>query len=129
VAVVNRIKELPNVHIHDPASFDPHRLFPEALQRLMCRSFRSETMRAVFEVLLVDRFQNHDDRSLEYFILEGWNAQSALPTHPDLLRDLSPSPIHIIPFAAFGSRSSEFAEGTILTSLSWPLTGVTPPSP
>ena len=47
------------------------------------------------------------------------NAHSALPPHPDRLRDLSPSPIRIIPFGASVSRSSEFAEGTILTSSSW----------
>jgi hypothetical protein len=129
VAVVNRIKELTNVHIHDPAPSHGHRLLPETRQRLMRRSPGPEAVRAVLEVLFVDGFQRHDDRPLEYLILEGRDTHSALPPHPDHLRDLSPLPIRIIPFGASVSRSFEFVEGAILTLSSSFLTGATPPLP
>ena len=51
-----------------------HRLSPEAVQRPMGRSSGAEAVRAVHEVLLVDRFQHHDDRPLENLILRGRDA-------------------------------------------------------
>ena len=81
------------------------------------------------QVCLEDRPQDQNHGHLHHAIADTRDAHSALPLHPDHLPDLLPSPIRIIRFAASVLRSSEFAEGTILTSLSWPLTGVTPPSP
>jgi hypothetical protein len=75
MAVVNRVKELANVHIHDPSASHVHRLLPQACYRLVCRSSGPEAMRTVLEVLLVDRFQHHDYSALEHFILERRNSQ------------------------------------------------------
>ncbi len=51
-----------------------HRLFPNRRQRLVRRSSGPEAVRTVQKVLLVDRFQQHDDRSLEYLVLKGWDS-------------------------------------------------------
>jgi hypothetical protein len=75
MSVVDRIKELADVDLHDPVSFRRHRLVPEALQRLMRRPSGAEAVRTVLEVLFVDGFEHHDDRTLEDLILKGWDAQ------------------------------------------------------
>jgi len=64
MSVVDRIEELSDIDLHDPAPFRRHRLLPEALQCLVCRSPGAETVRAVLEVLFVDGFEHHDDGTL-----------------------------------------------------------------
>ena len=71
MSVVDRIEEFSDIDLHDPAASRRHRLLPEAFQGLMRRPSRSEAVRTVLEVLLVDRFQDHDYRTLKHFILEG----------------------------------------------------------
>src|SRR5262245_14701146 len=68
------------------------------------------------QVGLEDRLQDHDRRHLRYAVLNARDTHSALPPYPDDLRDLSPSPIHIILSGISVSRSSKYAEETILTS-------------
>jgi hypothetical protein len=71
MAVVDRIKELSNIHVQDPAASHGHRLVPEGIQGLVRRTARAEAIRAVQEVLLVDRFQDHDHRPLKNLVFEG----------------------------------------------------------
>ena len=75
MGMVQRIKILPDIHIENPT--DPMRpaLTPYATQRFMSRSPRPKPIREALEVLLVDRFQQHDNRTLEHFVGNGW--------HPD----------------------------------------------
>ena len=103
VAVVHRIEKLPDVHVHDPAPSDPHRLLPEAVQRPMRRSSGPEAVRAVLEVLLVDRFQHHDDRPLEYLILEGRNPQRPSLGRRARLGDMDPPHRRCLVRAGLGS--------------------------
>jgi hypothetical protein len=81
------------------------------------------------QICLEDWPQDQNYSHLHDAIANTRDAHSALPLHPDRFPDLLPSPTRIIRSAASVSKSSEFAEGTIRTSLSWPLTGVTRPSP
>ena len=53
-----------------PLGTTAHQLVTKRGQRVVCRSARTEPVRAVQEVLFVDRFQQHDDRTLEEFILQ-----------------------------------------------------------
>ena len=75
MSVVDRIEEFSDIDLHDPAAPHRHRLLPEAFQGLVRRPSRAEAVRTVLEVLLVDRFQDHDDRTLKHLILEGRDAQ------------------------------------------------------
>ena len=129
MSVVDRIEELSDIDLHDPAAPRRHRLLPEAFQGLMRRPPGPEAIRTVLEVLFVDRFQDHDNRTLQHLILEGRNAPGALPPLPNQLRDSSPSPIRIIRSADNGSRSSGSAGESIQISSSDSLTGGMPPSP
>ena len=54
-----------------------HRLVSEKRQRLVCRSSGPKTVRAVHKVLFIDRFQQHDNRPLEYLVLQGGNSDRA----------------------------------------------------
>ena len=72
MAVVDRIEKLPNVRIST--------IQPPFISIVVARgpptpggrrSSRPEAVRAVQEVLLVDRFQHHDDRPLKDLVLEG----------------------------------------------------------
>jgi site-specific DNA recombinase len=70
MGMTQSVEEPPDVHLHQPAAAQSHRLLPQGLQRLMCRPPRPEAVRAVPKVLLIDRLQRHDDRPLEDFILQ-----------------------------------------------------------
>jgi hypothetical protein len=65
------IQELADVHFQDPATSCAHRLPPQTVQRLVRRPFGPKAVRARTKVLLVDRFQHHDDRPLEDLVLQG----------------------------------------------------------
>jgi hypothetical protein len=88
MAVIQMIEELPDIHLQHPAPFDIHQLTPEALQRLVCRSSGPEAIRAVQKVLLVDRFQQHDDRPLQDFILQRRDADGAGLSSRPAFRDV-----------------------------------------
>src|SRR5271157_4572060 len=75
MAMVDRIKELSNIHIQDPAASHRHRLVPQTLQGLVRRAAWAKTVRAVQEVLFVQGFQHHDHRPLKNLVLKGWNSQ------------------------------------------------------
>jgi site-specific DNA recombinase len=77
VVMIQVVKELADIHFEYPAALEAHRLLPKRLQGLVRRSFGPETIRAVREVVLVDRFQQHDDRPLENLVLQGWDSDRA----------------------------------------------------
>jgi hypothetical protein len=92
-------------------------------------AFQSKAIRMAIGLGFRDGVEAEQVEGLHGSIGHGRDTHSALPPHPDHLRDLSPSPIRIIPFGASASRSFVFTAGTILTLSSCSLTGVTPPSP
>jgi site-specific DNA recombinase len=77
VAMIQMIKELPDVHLQDPASPTALHLVSEGLQRLVRRSSAAEAVRAVQEVLFVEWLQQHDDRPLENLVLQGRDSERA----------------------------------------------------
>ena len=87
----------------------------DRVDRFMRISSRTKPIRAVQKVRFKDRFDHQHYCRLNKPVFDRWDTHSALPPHPNRLRDSSPSPIRIIPFGASASRSFEFAEGTILT--------------
>src|SRR6266850_560445 len=74
VSMIQRVEELADVHFHDPATSHTHRLPPKTVQRLMRRPSGPKAVRARTEVLLIDRFEHHDDRPLEDLVLESRDA-------------------------------------------------------
>ena len=70
---IERPKEVLDVELQHPAASHRHQPLPQGLQRLVCRSARTEAVRAVTEVLLVDRVQYHRHRALQHLVLEGRN--------------------------------------------------------
>src|SRR5271166_6646308 len=75
MAMVDRVKELSNVHIQDPAASHRHRLSPQSIQSLMRRASGTEAVRAVQKVLFVERLQHHDDRPLKNFVFKSRHSQ------------------------------------------------------
>ena len=77
--MIQVIEKLADIYLKHPAAFGPiaHHLVAERLERLVCRSSRSEAVRTVQEVLFVDRFQQHHDRPLEELVLQGGNSERA----------------------------------------------------
>jgi site-specific DNA recombinase len=70
VGLLQRVEELADVHLHQPAATQVHRLLPPGLQRLVRRPPGTEAVRAVHKVLLGDRLQHHDDRPLQDLVLQ-----------------------------------------------------------
>jgi hypothetical protein len=77
--MIQSVEELSDVHLQQPAATQVHGLLPQGLQRLMRRPPRPETVRAVQEVLLVDRLQRQHDRPLEDLILQSRYPEGAGP--------------------------------------------------
>src|SRR5262245_19097183 len=75
---VDAVEVSTDICIHDPAKTLRHAPLAELVQCLMRAATRSKAIRAVVEVLLVDRFEQHRDRSLDNLVLEHWLADRAL---------------------------------------------------
>src|SRR5262249_11496256 len=73
-----RIEGSPHIGLHDPAY--PLRQAPlaELMPCLMRAATLPKAIRAVVEVLLVDRCQPHRHRSLDSLVLERWRTDRAL---------------------------------------------------
>jgi hypothetical protein len=99
------------------------------VHRIRTAAFPPKAIGMTISQTLRDGIETEQVQCLHRPVAYRGDAHSALPPHPDHLRDLSPSPIRIIPFGASASRSFVVAAGTILTLSSCSLTGVTPPSP
>src|SRR5467141_2467804 len=67
---VNTIEISTHIGIHDPAHTLMHAPFASLMQCIVGAASWPKTIRAVGEVLLVDRFQQHGHRSLDHLILE-----------------------------------------------------------
>src|ERR1700730_8058279 len=77
LGMIQSVEKLPDVHFQNPATPHAHRLLPQGFERLVRRASRSKTIRAIHKVLLVDGFQNHDDRPLEDLILKSRDTDRA----------------------------------------------------
>ncbi len=77
MGMIQTVEEFSDVHLQNCTTCTVHRLLPKRLQRTVCRSPRPEAERAVVEVLLVDRFQQHDDRPLQDLVLQRGNPDRA----------------------------------------------------
>jgi len=77
--MIQVIEKLANIDLKHPAAswLTVHRLVAEGFQRIVCRSSGPETIRAVQEVLFINRLQQHDNRPLKDFILQGGNSEWA----------------------------------------------------
>src|SRR5262249_44745002 len=75
MTMIQPVEELPDVHFHQPATTQIHGLLPQSAQRVVRRSPWPETVRTVPKVLLVNRLQRHDDRSLKDFVFQRGNPQ------------------------------------------------------
>src|SRR5262245_22891260 len=75
---VDAVEGSPHIGLHDPAY--PLRQAPlaELMPCLMRAATLPKAIRAVVEVLLVDRFQPHRHRSLDSLVLERWRTDRAL---------------------------------------------------
>src|SRR5208337_1297479 len=91
MAMVDRIKELSNIHIQDPATSHRHRLVPQIIQSLVCRASGAEAVRAVQKVLFVERLQHHDHRALKNLTCKSGNSQRAGLARRACLGDVSSS--------------------------------------
>ena len=77
VAVIQIVEKLSDIHFKYKAAPTVHQLVPESFQRLMCRSPRPESVRALQKVVFVNRLQQHDNRALEDLILQCGNSERA----------------------------------------------------
>ena len=57
MGLVQGVEEFSDIHFHDPPASLVHRLFPERFEGLVCRAAGPKSVRAVMEILLVDRLQ------------------------------------------------------------------------
>src|SRR5689334_23136428 len=103
MTMIQRVNELPDVPFHQPATTQVHGLLPQSAQRVVRRPPWPETVRAVPKVLLVNRLQGHDDRSLKDFVFQRGNPQGP-GFGSRLLRDTHP---------AYGRRSVRAGLGTV----------------
>ncbi len=74
LAMRDGVEILAYINIQNPVLTLPRDHFVQLTQRIVARSIRPETVRTRPKVLLVDSFQNHDDRSLGYLVFEGCEA-------------------------------------------------------
>jgi hypothetical protein len=89
MSVIQRVEELPDIDLQYPTALEVHRLPPQLLQGLVCRPPGPEAIRAGMEILLVERFQGHDDRPLQDLVL-----QRRYPQRPRLLRAVALGDVH-----------------------------------
>src|SRR5262249_41421616 len=68
--LVSAVKVSTDIGIHDPADPLRHAPFAYLVECIMGTTALSQAVRAVAEVWLVDRFQQHHHRSLNDFLLE-----------------------------------------------------------
>src|SRR5258708_29464353 len=74
MSTIQSVEKLPDIHFQNPTATEPHRLLPQGVERLMRRPSGPKTVRTVQKVLLVDRFQYHDDRPLKNLVFKSRDA-------------------------------------------------------
>src|SRR4026209_754169 len=77
VAVVQLVKEAPDIHLQHPPTTQTHQLPPDIAEGIVSRRPRTQTVRAGQEVLFVDGFQHHHYGSLKHLVLQGRNPDRA----------------------------------------------------
>jgi site-specific DNA recombinase len=75
MSMIQSVKELTDVHLQDPAAIHAHGLPPQRIERLVRRPSWPKAVRTVQKVLLVDGFQDHDDRPLKQLVFKRGNPQ------------------------------------------------------
>src|SRR6185436_18835442 len=91
VSMVEGVEELPDIDLHDPSASHFRRRRPEVFECLVCGTPRPEAIREAVERLLVHRFENHRNRTLQHLVLEGGDADGTC-FHAIALRDVYPPP-------------------------------------
>jgi hypothetical protein len=89
MAVVQLIKEAPDIHLQHPPAAHSHQRPPEIAQCVMGRATRPEAVRTGQEVLFVDRLQHHCYGTLKHLVFEGGNPDRA-GLRPASFRDVDP---------------------------------------
>ena len=69
MAMVDRVKELSKINVHDPVASHLHLLLPQRLQGSVSTASGAKPVRDIQKVRLVYRFQQHQHRTLEDLIL------------------------------------------------------------
>src|SRR5262249_45241977 len=123
--MIQIIKETFDIEIDHPVG--PPTSLPRGGDRIQRRSSGTIPVGVGMEMRLHQRLQMHLDDHLRHAVADRGNAQSALPPHPNRLRDSSPSPIPTIRSADNGSRSSGSAGELIRISSSDSRMDGTPP--
>src|SRR5271166_6119983 len=75
MSMIQSVEKLADVHVKQPTATQVHHLLPQGCHRLMRRSAWPEAVGAVQKVLLIQRFQDHDDRTLKHLVLQRGNPQ------------------------------------------------------
>src|SRR5437870_5670260 len=70
MAVVQLVKEAPNIHLQHPPTTQSHQLPPEIAKCIMSRATGPEAIRTGQEILFVDRFQHHCYGALKHLVLK-----------------------------------------------------------
>ena len=70
MSMIQLIGEFPDIQLWNPPTTILHRLLPQGIQRIVRRSSRMETIRAVTEILLLNGLQDHDDRPLKHLVFK-----------------------------------------------------------
>jgi hypothetical protein len=78
--LADRVKERPDVGVHDIAHLLAVNPDTECIQRVMRAAPGPESIREPEEVFLVDRVQQRDRRPLDNLVLRGCDREWALPT-------------------------------------------------
>ena len=89
MGMIQRVEKLADVNFQNTAYPAPHGLLREACQGVVRRTSRPKPIRAVVEILLVDRLQQHHDRPLEHFVLQRRDADGP-GLSASALRDMHP---------------------------------------
>ena len=84
------VEKFSNVDLDDPSTLHPPCRVLDRAQRLVWRATRSEAVREVVELLLVDLADHHRHRALQDLVLEGRNTDRT-GLRPIALRDVHPS--------------------------------------
>ena len=119
MSMVQRVKELPDIHFENPATANLHGLLPKAVQRLVRRPPGPEAVRAGVEVLLIDRLQHHDDRPLKHLAFKRRNPdRPGVATRVASRTFASTSGVKIVPSFTVSAITTRDEPPNILENLS-----------
>jgi hypothetical protein len=79
-AVIDRAEEITDVCVQHPVHARAHDDDPQRIQRIVLAASGPEPVREPLKVLFVDGVEDCHDRMLDDFVLQGRDAQGALPS-------------------------------------------------